>query len=315
MEPRVSYALVGLFVLALGAAFILATLWLVGVGPSGEMRRYLVFLEESVAGLTVDSAVDYQGVEAGSVREIGLDPTDPSRVRIVIDVRKEIPVNVDTVASLSTQGLTGLIYFIELRGGGPESAPLEKAPGSPYPVIPSEPSLLARLQQEGFAVLDSVQAAAAELRATLVAMRELVGEDNRRAITAAVQDAANMTNRLSLAAGVLNEDLQELEPVLNDAARAAQRLPGLADHATRTLQETGAAAEKIGQMAQRLDRLVAQAAPGLVELTRDGLPQVAPLLRDLHDLTERLDRLAADLEEDPGLLLERRARRPGPGER
>jgi phospholipid/cholesterol/gamma-HCH transport system substrate-binding protein len=237
----------------------------------------------------------------------GLDPVGA--------VRKEIPVNVDRVASLSTQGLTGLIYFIELRGGGPESAPLEKTPGSHYPVIPSEPLLLARLRKEGFAVLRSVQAAAAELRVTLVTVRELVGEDNRRAITAAVQDVANMSKRLSQAAGVLNEDLQELEPVLKDAAHAAQKLPGLADRAPRTLDETGAAAEKIGQVAQRLDRLVAQSASGLAELTRNGLPQVAPLLRDLRDLTERLNRLAADLEEDPGLLLERRARRPGLGER
>jgi hypothetical protein len=37
--------------------------------------------------------------------------------------------------------------------------------------------------------------------------------------------------------------------------------------------------------------------------------------RDLRDLTVRLDRLAADLEKNPGLLLERHARRPGPGER
>jgi phospholipid/cholesterol/gamma-HCH transport system substrate-binding protein len=315
MEPRVSYALVGLFVLTLGAALILATLWLAGVGLAGDMRPYLVFLEESVAGLTVDSAVKYQGVDVGSVREIALDPSDPSRVRLLIDVRKEIPVNADTVASLSTQGLTGLVYFIELRGGGPQSEPLLRTPGSPYPVIPSEPSLLDRLRQEGFALLESVQAAVAELRETMADARELVGEDNRKAIAAALQDAARFSDRLSHAAGTLDDYLGTLEPVLDDAAHAIKKLRDLADRAKQTLDEAGAAAVKVRRAAERLERLVAESVPGLVELTRDGLPQVAPLLRDLRDLTVRLDRLAADLEKDPGLLLERHARRPGPGER
>jgi phospholipid/cholesterol/gamma-HCH transport system substrate-binding protein len=315
MEPRVSYALVGLFVLVLGGAFVLASLWLVGVGPAGEQRRYLVFLEESVAGLTPESAVKYQGVDVGRVREIGLEPGDPSRVRVLIDVRADVPVNADTVASLGTQGLTGLVYFIELRGGGPESAPLAWKSDAPPPVIPSEPSQLVRLQREGVKLLGEVRGVTRDLRSATTAVKHLLSEENREAIRRTLQDAGETAIHLAHASSALDDYLERLGAVLEDVARAGERLPGLADRASDLLAAAGAAAQDVRQVAHRLDAVAAEAAPGLAALARDGLPQVAPLLRDLRGLTERLDRLAAELEHDPNLLLYGRTRRPGPGER
>jgi len=315
MEPRLSYALVGLFVLALGSAAIFASLWLAGIGPVGEMRTYLVYLEESVAGLTLESAVKYQGVDVGQVREIGLDPDNPSRVRLLIDVRREIPVNQDTVASLATQGMTGLVYYIELRGGGPDSPSLETVPGAAYPAIASEPSLAARLQREGFALLNDVRDVTSALHATLADIRALLGEENRKAIAATLQDAASTANRLSHASAVLEDYLERLDPVLGDLARTAGTLPDLAEHADGTLDTVDAAAGEVRRLARDLGRLLADVSPGLTALTRDGLPQVDPLMRGLRALIARLERLAADLEQDPDLLVRGRARRPGPGER
>jgi phospholipid/cholesterol/gamma-HCH transport system substrate-binding protein len=315
MEPRVSYALVGLFVIALGTAVVLATLWLIGVGPLGEMRRYHVYLEESVAGLTLESAVKYQGVEAGSVREIRVDPDDPGRVRLVIEVRGDIPVNADTVASLATQGLTGLVYFIELRGGGPGSVPLKTTAGEDYPVIPSELSLGARLQRDGFALLDDVRRATLDLRSTLRQLRGLLVEDNQQAVRTALADAAITAQRLAHAAELLDGYLERIDPALDDVIQTAAELPGLTARVTATMDEAGAAAEQVRRTAERWERLVKEATPGLLALSGEGLPEVAPALRDLQDLAARLKRLAVELETDPGLLIHGRARRPGPGER
>ena len=315
MEPRVGYALVGLFVIALGAAVILASLWLLGVGPAGEVRRYLVFLEESVAGLTMESTVKYQGVDVGRVREIGLDPDDPARVRLLIEVGDDVPVSTDTVASLATQGITGLVYFVELRGGSPQSEPLETPPGAVYATIPSEPSLTARLQRDGLALLANVSEATAELRNTLVDLRGLLAEENRQAIAVTLQGAASTAERLSHAAGALDGYLQRLAPVLDDLSAVIATLPSLTDRASATLTEAGSAADQVRRAALRLDGLVAEGKPGVVELTRSGLPQLGPALRDLQVLSQRLERLAVELETEPGLLLHGRARRPGPGER
>ena len=345
MEPRVNYALVGLFVLVLTGVFLVTTLWLVGVGPTADYRTYAVYPPESVAGITAESLVKFQGVDVGKVREAGIvtdsergSTTDSEpgnaagssagigggegagdgarpRVRLLIDVRREVTIRADTTARLATQGLTGLLYFIELRGGEGTSPPLEAAPGAPYPVIQAELSDLARLQQSGTELLEEAKGAATELRQTLASLRTLFGEDDRGHLRTTLGDASTATAGLAQATGTLNDYLERLGPALDDLTRTIATLPGLSDRAGVTLEAAATAASSVGEAARRLDKLAGEAAPLLKTLNRDGLPELTALLNDLRGLTGRLDRLAEDLERDPNLLLQGRPRRPGPGER
>lgn len=388
MEPRVNYALVGLFVLVLTGVFLVFTLWLVGVGPTADYRTYAVYPPESVAGITAESLVKFQGVDVGKVREasietggveagipasvieadvepgagaangvieagVGAGPatgvtkadagtpagveanavagagggvgaaggevaggegTRP-RVRLLIDVRREVEIRADTTARLATQGLTGLLYFIELRGGEGTSPPLEQAPGAPYPVIPAELSDLARLQQTGTELLEEARGAATELRQTLASLRALIGEDDRGHLRTTLGDASTAAAGLAQATGTLNDYLERLGPALDDLTRSIATLPGLAERAGTTLEAAATAASTVGAAARRLDQLAGEAAPVLKTLNRQGLPELTALLKDLRGLTGRLDRLAEDLARDPNLLLQGRPRRPGPGER
>ena len=69
MEEKVNFAIVGVFVLALGAALIAGVLWL---SSGGAYRRaydtYQTYMHESVSGLSRDAPVRYRGVEVGRVR-------------------------------------------------------------------------------------------------------------------------------------------------------------------------------------------------------------------------------------------------------
>jgi phospholipid/cholesterol/gamma-HCH transport system substrate-binding protein len=314
MEPRVGYAVVGLFVLVLTGAFLVISLWLVGVGPAGEYRTYAVFPPESVAGIGVESLVKYQGVDVGKVREVAIDPQDPRRVRLLIDVRREVPITVGTTARMASQGLTGLVYFIELQAGEGGGAPLDAEAGAEYPVIRAELSELSRLQRQGMALLGQTEGAAAELRDAL-AIRGLLGEDKRAVMGAAIDDAGRAAAGLAKAAETINGHLAGVGPMLDDLAQTAGRLPALAERTDKTLDAVAEAALAVDRAARRLSDVTADAAPGVAALARDGMPELVALLRDLRGLTGRLDRLVADLEQDPNLLLYGRPRRPGPGER
>ena len=344
MEPRVNYALVGLFVLVLTGVFLVTTLWLVGVGPTADYRTYAVYPPESVAGLTAESLVKFQGVDVGKVREagivtdsgpamekgvgdsepdsaagsetgVGVGAGSPPRVRLLIDVRREVTIRADTTARLATQGLTGLLYFIELRGGEGTSPPLEAAPGAPYPVIQAELSDLARLQHTGTELLEEAKGAATELRQTLASLRTLLGEDDRGHLRTTLGDARTAAAGLAQATGTLNDYLERLGPALDDLTRTIATLPGLSERAGVTLAAAATAASSVSEATRRLDKLAGEAAPLLKTLNRDGLPELTALLNDLRGLTGRLDRLAEDLARDPNLLLQGRPRRPGPGER
>jgi hypothetical protein len=64
MDDKVNYSLVGVFVLALGAALVAGVLWLAaGLGGQQAMNTYQAVIKESVAGLNVDAPVKYLGVD------------------------------------------------------------------------------------------------------------------------------------------------------------------------------------------------------------------------------------------------------------
>lgn len=145
MEEKVNFAVVGAFVLILGAALIGAVLWLSSGRPYGSSYDiYQVYTKESVSGLSLDAPVRYHGVEVGRVRNIALAPGNVEEVQLTLAIARGTPVKVDTVAVLQTQGLTG-IAFVELKGGKHDSPRLEATAGEPYPVIQAGPSLMGRL--------------------------------------------------------------------------------------------------------------------------------------------------------------------------
>jgi len=312
VESRLSYALVGLFVLVLGGAFVAMSLWLMGVGPRGDYRTFAVYPPESVAGIAGESLVRFQGVDVGKVREVGVDPRDPRKVRLLIDVRRDLPIQVDTTARIASQGLTGLVYYIELKAGEPGSPLLETEPGDSYPVIRSEPSDFARLQQTGTELLDRSTQAAGELRSVLVALNDLLGDEERGLIRTTIEETSRAAARLSAAGETLDAQLQRIGPLLGHLTAVLDRL---AEQGGTALEQVGEAAQATDQAARRVDRLATDAAPVVKTLSRDGMPELVALLRDLRGLTGRLDRIAAELEQDPNLLLYGRPRRPGPGER
>ncbi len=146
MEEKVNFAVVGVFVLLLGAVFIGAVLWL----SSGKTYRtsyeiYRTYMTESVAGLNMNAPVRYRGVEVGRVQKIALAPGNVELVQVTLAIESGTPVKTDTVAMLQTQGLTGIAY-VELQGGSRDAPALQMRAGEPYPVIETGPSLRVRLE-------------------------------------------------------------------------------------------------------------------------------------------------------------------------
>ena len=107
---------VGIFVLAivgLLAAFLLS----LGVlKASKHYKRYYVYTESSVAGLSPSSTVKYLGVDKGNVEKMDLDDSKPPKVKITLALNDDTPVKIDTKAQLTAQGITG-IQFVELIRG------------------------------------------------------------------------------------------------------------------------------------------------------------------------------------------------------
>ena len=308
MESKVSFALVGAFVLLLGAALIGGTLWL----SSGESLRhsyqtYIVYMTDSVAGLSPDAIVSYRGVEVGRVRKIELAPNNGELVRLMLDIEKGTPIKQDTVATLRTQGLTGIAH-VELSGGSPSSPTLTAKPGEQYPVIPSGPSLLTRLDTAVTELLDNLNESSSSLNAVLDA-------ENRKAFAQTLANLETVTHTLA-------QRSQSIDATLSSTARAMENVAKLSDQLSGLVDRVQASAERFDRMSAR----VSQASSDVVDTVRgagadvhrftgETLPETRALIAELRGLSASLRRFSDELEANPALLVQGRPpAKPGPGE-
>ncbi|MCC7216083.1 MAG: MCE family protein [Burkholderiales bacterium] len=322
MESKVNFAAVGAFVIVFTVALIAGVLWL----SSGKYYRksydtYQVFMAESVAGLNLNAPVRYRGVDVGRVRRITLAPGNVEQVELSLDIERGTPVKEDTLATLQTQGLTGIAY-VELTAGHRASPPLVARPGEPYPVIASAPSLMNRLETALPVLLADLTRVSGNLNA-------LLDDENRRALKATLADLAMLSRTLAARSQAIDAALASGARTLDNAARVTAELPQLvarvertADALDRMAGEVGAAGAS-GRAALDSAKAAFDGARGTLDGTRDDLrtftgatlPEVRELVAELRALTATLRRAGDEVERNPSLLLRGRAPgKRGPGE-
>ncbi|MHB1240999.1 MAG: MlaD family protein [Gammaproteobacteria bacterium] len=307
MEPKVNYALVGLFVVLLGGALIGGSLWL----ATGSLRQtydpYYIFINESVSGLNNDAPVKYRGVAVGRVRQIELAPGNPEQVRLTVEIRHGTPVKENTVASLRLQGLTGIAY-VELSGGTRDAPPLTATAGHRIPVIRSEPSFLARLDSNFSELLNNVTSMSRELA-------DLLNGPNRKAIGQTLQHVETVTANLARQTDTLDRALGNAASTLQHTATATAGL----DKTFRSIGQSAASLQRmsdtLAHTADGLSKTLQTTSPGLEQFTDTTLPEVQGLVVDLRRLVANLQQTSDALRRDPRSLLFGRQPAPlGPGE-
>jgi phospholipid/cholesterol/gamma-HCH transport system substrate-binding protein len=137
MENTARYTLIGLFTLACilgGFAFVY---WVKNVGGLGERAIYEVRFAHPVSGLTEGANVLFNGIRAGAVARIGLDPDDPKQLTATISIDPKIPVRADTQVDITYVGLTGAAA-VALKGGSRDAPQLTPRNGQPPVLVAGE---------------------------------------------------------------------------------------------------------------------------------------------------------------------------------
>lgn len=307
MEPRVNYALVGLFIVVMSAGVIFGGLWLGAGLDVRDYRRYDIFVTDTVSGLGRDSPVTFYGVDVGRVAELEVDREQPGRVRVTVEVERDAPVRADTVASLKMRGLTG-IAFIDLTGGRASDPELTAGAGERYPVIAYRESLLMRLDTAVTDGMDVIESFGARIN-------QLLSRENTEAIGRTLASTVLLTERLAETSTRLDTTLDRFDALLVSGHT-------LGDEASMTLTRTRDSLDEIDRMSASIERaghaltgLGEQGEASLSEWRSGTLPRMEALIAELRRTAARAGELANSLREEPGRVLEQRERpRPGPGE-
>jgi phospholipid/cholesterol/gamma-HCH transport system substrate-binding protein len=307
MEARVSYTLVGLFVVILGAGGVIGGLWLAQGLDTEQYQYYSVFTAESVAGLSRDAPVTYRGVDVGQVTQISIDREYPQRIHLLLRVQQDTPVRQGTTATLKMRGLTGISY-VELSGARADAAPLQAPPDKPYPVIPFEETLLTRLDTAVTQGLETLSTLGDELSA-------LLDENNRNALAETLNNLHTVSAALADNDTNIRDSLSELQRLLGSGADTMERLPATLQRLDKAIGQVDRTARSLQQAGDEFGTLGRQGQEGVDRILSTTVPEANALLSDLRRLSARLAELTSTLERDPSLLLfGREPRRSGPGE-
>lgn len=210
MENRANYILIGIFVSILFFISLFFIVWYGNLKDEKTFKYYEIFMEESVAGLSVKAPVKFLGVDVGSVENISIDSSSNQlRVKILVKLDSNLVVKTDTYASLQIQGITGF-KFIQLAGGSDEASVL-KADGDVYPIIKSKESFFASIDKQTSNLLELITS-------SKIKLESLLSDKNLNNIERILQNTSEFSAYLNTKAPVILENLNKTSSKLGKSS-------------------------------------------------------------------------------------------------
>ena len=272
MNSRREQVWVGLFVLVAAALLIGTVLSVAGTFSRGNIphRAYFKF----AGGLEPGAAVRFGGMKAGSVQAVRVDPEDSTRIEVDFNVARDIPLKADSVAKIASLSPLGDNY-VELTAGTRQAA--AAAPGS---VVRSTEStsfsdlgdMVGELKPMVQKVLQNLNQRLNELQVTMARANDLLSDQNRSNISAALGNANSM----------LAEDRPKVSATLSNVQTASAQLMPLLDDLKKTMAQANDALGHIDAV--------------LLENRQDLRSSVAELRQTLLTASSVMDQLERTLD-------------------
>ncbi|WP_298432465.1 MlaD family protein [uncultured Jannaschia sp.] len=262
MEIKANFLLIGLFTLAGIGAVLAAFLWLGAVRIDRDVARYGILFRD-VSGLSAAGEVVFNGLPVGRVASLGLHGPDPSLIYVEVEVDAATPIRTDTVAQLTTAGVTGVSYIALI--GGTTEAPL-LAPGSEGPpLIPSRRAGLQSLMADVPGLVEEAASLVGDLRA-------MTGPETQAGV-------ARIVANLDGASEKLDATLDGMAGLTEGLGAAATQIAGLGD--------------TIAALEGDVRGTLARADTALIAAT-EGFDALTPAVADARDVMDGAETLLAE---------------------
>lgn len=302
METRSNHVLVGAVVLILLAMVAIFTVWIARLAGGSE-REYDIFFRQAVDGLAKGSAVTFSGVPSGQVKSISLWRPDPQYVRVRVSVNEDTPILRGTTATI--QGSFTGTSTVSLDGatkGAPPIACPETNPETQCPLgVPVIPTKTGGIG----AILNSAPQLLERLSTLTERLTGLLTDRNQASIAGILDNTNRLTDALADRGPEIAATLAQTRIAIQQAGNAAQQIGELADTADGVMsrdvqpamQNLNGAINAIKQSTDTLNAAVADARPGLTTFSKQTIPQVNLLVRDLRSTSASLSAIAERVEQ------------------
>lgn len=291
-------AKVGAFVLSCFAVLAFTVVYLLNAQYSAGTVHYRTYLRYA-GGLEPGASVLYGGIDVGKVTAVRPWATDPTRIEILLDVKKDTPLNEKSVAKLGFVSVmnsaalsitTGSIDAKRLSPGSmvpsQEVASLDEIAGKLAGVADSANTLIAQAQGE----LNDISGNMNQLLANLDTM---TGPRNQKK----VQTILDNVDRL----------LADERPKID---RLTDQLATVSEHADETIQNVnGTVTDLRDPVRKDLTELLVtlDQAKGLLEsmqvIVRANDDKIDDTVENLRDATDNLNQFTDSLKQRPWSLI------------
>jgi len=299
MEREANYTAVGAFVLLVIGMAGLFVYWYSDSARRHDYMRYEVYFDGSVAGLTQGAAVRYLGVNVGRVVDMGIDKRNSGRVQVIVDVDSTTPVSAGTVAELSQQGVTGVLY-IDLSGDAAHRSLLEAVPSEKYPVIRSSRSNLDQL-------LSSLPQMVGRADEVLNRISNLLNDRNVKSFSDTFANIDASTAQLPATLKDMQALMTDLRGTAGEIQRTAGSIRGMADTVGPELHtvvdHVSDITSNLSKVTGNVNAMLDENRMELRSFTHDGLPQLEQAMGDGRSAAREVRDLAHSLREDPSQLV------------
>lgn len=290
METRSNHILVGSVVLILLLATAVFTVWLARVSDS-EQKIYDIFFKQSVEGLARGSAVSFSGVPVGQVQDIKIWKDDPDFVRVRIAIAEDVPVLLGTTATI--QGSFTGVSTLLLSGAKKGAPPITEIGPAGAPVIPTQAGGLG-------ALLNSAPQLLERLSTLTERLTQMLSDRNQESISNILKNVDRLSGSLADRGPEIAATLAETRIAIKQAGDAAEQFGKLAGTTNQLLDEQGRPLmTELRQTVARtrssmdtLDTVLNDARPGVQAFSKQTLPEVGLLVRDLREMAEALSGVA-----------------------
>lgn len=304
MEKNANYALVGLSSLILFVGLMIFVVWLARISFSQEFDLYDIVFDGPVRGLNQGGEVHFNGIKVGEVTKIALDKTNPSRVIARARVTSDVPIRIDSFATLEPQGITGLNY-VQITAGSATKPLLKDAEKAKcqsvglnacVPILKSQRSALSDLLEGGGTVL-------ARTIEALDRVNKVLSDKNIQTFSATLSDAQALTAEIKAKKDIIG-DAQKLIEDLDTATRHADGIltdaQGLLNGDGKTsLKAIADAADEAKTAAASLRTMIDKLQGPTSDFANNGLPQITASVYELQKAAQSLERLVNEIQKSP----------------
>jgi paraquat-inducible protein B len=334
MSRRANPKLVGAFVLTAIALLVGAALVFGSFTLFETTRKFVVFFQGSVDGLTQGSAVLFRGVPLGRVIDVGIryDPADSTfEIPVIIEIRPGVIArfsppttpNTELIKQLIDNGLRARLESASLVTGQ-QVVQLNFFPGTPikleqtdlpYPQLPTVPSPTQQLMSSIDTAAQDLPSLIIKAAALLDRGQTLFSPENETAIHSLLEDAASAMKKLDAAATNLDPLLGGAGNTVASAGQLTKHLDGVVQDnrediraALRNFREATLSANKL---IDQLNQIAAEDRRPIRQFTEGSLPDLAALIIDARTTVNKATTVLDSIERNPTRFLF--GNRPGQG--